>query len=107
MFDILMVVLCMLVNTYVPEHELPPVHGALKGYETHMRAKSPYPVKNPDRAFFWAGLGTVFVFGAQEQLWTDALPDTANGPDGIQTRAPLTMSRKPYPLSHSCSQCTK
>ena len=26
--------------------------------KTHVRLKSPYPVRNPDWAFFWAGLGT-------------------------------------------------
>ena len=36
------------------------------------------------------------MFGAQEKLWFDALPDTTNDPDGIRTHDPLTMSRKRY-----------
>ena len=49
-------------------------------------------MKIPERAIFWAYLETVFVIGAPENLWSDALPDTANNPDGIRTHDPLTMS---------------
>ena len=51
---------------------------------THVRLKSPYPLRNPELGFFLSGSWEWFVFGAQEQLWSDAIPDTTNDPDGIQ-----------------------
>ena len=39
------------------------------------------------------GLGTRFIFGAQEQLWSHALPDTNNDPDGIWTHNKLTTAQ--------------
>ena len=72
--------------------------------KTHMCSKSPSPVRNPELGFVLSRSWDWFVFGAQEQLWSDALLDTTNDPDGIQTHDQMTMSRNRYPLSHCCSQ---
>ena len=69
------------------------------GNKTHVRLKFRYPVRNPEVGFF-SGSWDCIVSGVQEQSWSDALPDTINDLDGIQTHDQLTMSRKRYPMSH-------
>ena len=80
-----------------------PAKRAFQWHITHVRLKSPYPVRNLNWAFFWAGLRTDLSWEQKEQLWPDAPPDTTNDPDGIRSQDLLTMSRKCYPLSHGYS----
>ena len=73
-----------------------------KDVNTHTSLKSLYPERNPELGFFLSGAWDWFAVGAQEQLWSDALPDATNEPNGIWAHDSLTMSRKHYPLSHGC-----
>ena len=62
--------------------------------KTRMSFKSSYPVSNVEMSF-------IFI-GAKEQFWTDALPGTTNGPDGIWTHNLLSMIYEHKPLSQGC-----
>ena len=62
--------------------------------KTRMSFKSSYSVSNVE-------MGFIFI-GAKEQFWTDALPDTTNGPDGIWTHNLLSMIYEHKPLSQGC-----
>ena len=61
--------------------------------------KTPYPLKNPELGFFLSVAWGWFVFGAQEQLWSDALPDTTYNPDRIWTHYPLAIDHELQALS--------
>ena len=62
----------------------------------------PFKVSIPCEKY-WSGSLDWGISGAQEQLWSDALPGATNDPDGVWTHSPLTMCCKCYPLSHGCS----
>ena len=79
----------------------------LSADKTQVHLKSPYPVKNPELGFFLRGYWDRFVFGAQEHLLSNALPDTTNDPNGIRTHDPLTMIRKRYPLMQGASTVSR
>ena len=55
--------------------------------------------EKPELAFFLSGSWVWFVIGAQEQLWSDDLPDTTNEPDGIQSSNPQPIDHEPQVIS--------
>ena len=59
--------------------------------------------ESPEVGIFMSGSWDWVIFGAQEQLWPDAYPDTINDPNGMRTYNPLPMSHKSYPLRHGCA----
>ena len=47
---------------------------------TNFCLKSPYPVRTPEVGFFMSRSLDWVISGAQEQLWSDGLPDTTQRP---------------------------
>ena len=76
----------------------------LSADKTQVHLKSPYPVRNPELAFFLSGSGDWFVFGAQEHLLSHAFPDTTNDPNGIRTHDPRLLMQGDSTVSRHSSQ---